>query len=60
MSHGMVIVVQKPPVPPQFITLDVDDTADIVHGHQQMSLSTRIRTRCFAPIHIYDADTGHY
>ena len=36
------------PAPPAAITLDVDDTCDRVHGHQQLSLSNaRYDTRCF-------------
>jgi hypothetical protein len=46
--------------PPKAITLDIDDTADTVHGHQQLSLfNAHYDERCFLPIHIYDADTGH-
>ena len=42
------------------ITLDIDDTADTVHGHQQLSLfNAHYDERCFLPIHVYDADTGH-
>jgi hypothetical protein len=45
---------------PKSITLDIDDTADIVHGHQQLSLfNAHYDERCFLPIHVYDADTGH-
>ena len=45
---------------PSRITLDIDDTADTVHGHQQLSLfNAHYDERCFLPIHIYDADTGH-
>ena len=45
--------------PPQSITLDIDDTADTVHGHQQLSLfNAHYDERCFLPIHIYDADSG--
>jgi hypothetical protein len=48
------------PVPPKAITLDIDDTADTVHGHQQLSLfNARYDERCFLPIHVYDAATGH-
>src|SRR5450755_4286961 len=33
---------------------------DTVHGHQQMSLfNAHYDERCFLPIHVYDADTGH-
>jgi hypothetical protein len=46
--------------PPKAIMLDIDDTADTVHGHQQLSLfNAHYDERCFLPIHIYDADTGH-
>lgn len=42
------------------ITLDIDDTTDTVHGHQQLSLfNTHYNERCFLPIHVYDAGTGH-
>jgi hypothetical protein len=45
---------------PKAITLDIDDTADTVHGHQQMSLfNAHYDEHCFLPIHVYDADTGH-
>src|ERR1700676_1826966 len=45
---------------PKSITLDIDDTADTVHGHQQLSLfNAHYDERCFLPIHVYDADTGH-
>jgi hypothetical protein len=48
------------PRAPRAITLDIDDTADTVHGHQQLSLfNAHYDERCFLPIHIYDADTGH-
>jgi len=46
--------------PPKSIMLDIDDTADTVHGHQQLSLfNAHYDERCFLPIHIYDAATGH-
>jgi hypothetical protein len=45
--------------PPAAITLDIDDTPDAVHGHQQLSLfNAHYDTRCFLPMHIYDAATG--
>jgi hypothetical protein len=44
---------------PKSITLDIDDTADTVHGHQQLSLfNAHYDERCFLPIHVYDVDTG--
>ena len=46
--------------PPKAITLDIDDTADTVHGHQQLSLfNAHHDERCFMPIHVDDADSGH-
>jgi Transposase DDE domain group 1 len=46
--------------PPKAITLDIDDTADTVHGHQQLSLfNAHYDEHCFLPIHVYDAQTGH-
>jgi hypothetical protein len=61
MSRGMVdLWCQSHPQAPKTITLDIDDTADIVHGHQQLSFfNAHQDERCFAPIHIYDAATGH-
>ena len=60
MSRGMVdFWCQSHPHPPKGIVLDIDDTADTVHGHQQMSLfNAHYDERCFLPIHIYDAETG--
>ena len=46
--------------PPKAITFDIDDTADTGHGHQQLSLfNAHYDGRCFLPIHVYDAATGH-
>jgi hypothetical protein len=46
--------------PPKAITLDIDDSADTVHGHQQLSLfNAHHDERCFLPIHVYDAASGH-
>jgi len=45
--------------PPSSITLDIDDTLDVVHGHQQLSLfNAHYDERCFLPIHVYDTATG--
>ena len=42
--------------PPETVTLDIDDTLDVVHGHQQLSLfNAHYDERCFLPIHVYDA-----
>jgi hypothetical protein len=61
MTHGMVDLWCKSySRPPKAITLDIDDTADTVHGHQQLSLfNAHYDERCYLPIHVYDADTGH-
>jgi Transposase DDE domain group 1 len=46
--------------PPKAITLDIDDTADTVYDHQQLSLfNAHYYERCFMPVHVCDADTGH-
>ena len=45
--------------PPTAVTLDIDDTLDVVHGHQQLSLfNAHYDERCFLPIHIYDTATS--
>jgi hypothetical protein len=45
--------------PPASVTLDIDDTLDVVHGHQQLSLfNAHYDERCFLPIHIYDTAAG--
>ena len=55
------------PTPPAAITLDIDDTCDPGHGHQQLSLfhahydthyDTRYDTRCFLPVHVYHVASG--
>jgi hypothetical protein len=44
---------------PRRITLDIDDTGDRVHGGQQLALFNAYHdSRCFQPIHIYEAATG--
>jgi DDE family transposase len=45
--------------PPRSVLLDIDDTVDVVHGHQQLAQwNAHYDERCFLPIHIYDAATG--
>ena len=45
--------------PPAAITLDIDDTCDPVHGHQQLSLfNAHYDTRCFLPVHVYHVESG--
>ncbi|MBT3770588.1 MAG: IS1380 family transposase [Rhodospirillaceae bacterium] len=44
---------------PVRIVLDIDDTADRVHGGQQLALfNAHYDDYCFQPIHIYDAASG--
>ena len=45
--------------PPEAIVLDIDDTVDVVHGHQQLSLfNAHHDERRFLPIHVYDTATS--
>ena len=45
--------------PPAKVTLDIDDTVDVVHGAQRLSLfNTHHGERCFLPIHVYDTATA--
>ena len=47
------------PTPPAAVTLDIDDTCDVVHGYQQLSFwNGHHGERCFMPIHVYDTATG--
>ena len=42
---------------PSRVTLDIDDTCDVAHGHQQLSLfNAHYDERCFLPIHVYDTE----
>ena len=42
---------------PEAVTLDIDDSCDVVHGCQQLSLfNAYYDERCFLPIHIYDTE----
>jgi hypothetical protein len=39
---------------PSAVTLDIDDTVDVVHGRQQLSLfNAHYDEHCFLPIHVY-------
>ena len=43
--------------PPDAVILDIDDSVDVVHGNQQLSLfNAYYDERCFLPIHIYDTE----
>ncbi len=42
---------------PASVILDIDDTCDVAHGHQQLSLfNAHYDERCFLPIHVYDTE----
>lgn len=44
---------------PEAVILDIDDTDDEVHGHQQLSLfNGYYDEHCFMPLHIYEGQTG--
>ncbi len=44
---------------PRRLVLDIDDTEDKVHGQQQLALfNAHYDSRCFLPIHIYEAISG--
>jgi hypothetical protein len=46
-------------VAPAAVTLDIDDTVDVVHGYQQLALfNAHYNERCFQPIHVYDTATS--
>jgi len=41
------------------VVLDIDDTVDVVHGHQHWrKWNAYYDERCFLPIHVYDTATG--
>lgn len=42
---------------PASVILDIDDSCDVAHGHQQLSLfNAHYDERCFLPIHVYDTE----
>lgn len=44
---------------PKAVTLDIDDTVDVVYGKQQLSLfNAHDDAYCFKPLHVYDAATS--
>ena len=60
LTYAMVdIYCASYPRPPAAVTLDIDDTVDVVHGHQQLALfNAHHDERCFLPIHVYDTATS--
>src|SRR6202051_4563159 len=42
---------------PRSVILDIDDSCDVAHGHQQLSLfNAHYDECCFLPIHVYDTE----
>jgi hypothetical protein len=60
MSYALIdIYCASYALPPREITLDIDDTVDVVHGTQQLSLfNSHYGERCFLPMHVYETATG--
>jgi hypothetical protein len=60
MTYAMIdIYCSSYPRPPAAVTLDIDDTVDVVHGHQQLALfNAYYDERCFLPIHVYETATS--
>ena len=59
MSAMVGIYCASYPAEPKAVTLDIDDTCDVAHGHQQLSFwNGHYGERCFLPIHVYDTATG--
>jgi hypothetical protein len=57
MGHAMIdLYCRSYAKPPATVTLDIDDTCDVVHGNQQLALfNAHYDERCFLPIDVYDA-----
>jgi Transposase DDE domain group 1 len=57
MTYAMSV--RQLPRPPVALTLDIDDTVDVVHGHQQLS---SFKSHCdegrLLPIHVYETATS--
>jgi hypothetical protein len=59
MSAMVAVFCASYRVEPTAVTLDIDDTCDVVHGTQQLSFwNGHYGERCFLPIHVYDTATG--
>ena len=47
------------PKPPKKIILDIDDTEDITHGAQQLTLFNAYhKEHCYMPLHLYEGHSG--
>ena len=60
MSYAMIdVYCASHARPPREVTLDIDDTVNVVHGAQQLSLfNTHYRERCFLPMHVHETATA--
>jgi hypothetical protein len=55
----MDVFIQSYSKPPEAIILDIDDTDDLTHGHQQLTLFNAYHgDYCYMPIHIYEGKSG--
>jgi hypothetical protein len=53
------VFIQSYSEPPEGILLDIDDTDDLTHGHQQLTLFNAYHgDYCYMPIHIYEGRSG--
>jgi hypothetical protein len=53
------VFIQSYSKPPEGIILDIDDTDDLTHGHQQLTLYNAYHgDYCYMPIHIYEGRSG--
>ena len=53
------VFIDSYPEPPEGIILDIDDTDDLTHGHQQLALFNAYHgDYCYMPIHIYEGKSG--
>jgi hypothetical protein len=60
IAQGLVdIFIDSYDRPPKGIILDIDDTDDPTHGHQQLSLFNAYHDcYCYMPLHIYEGKSG--
>ena len=53
------VFIQSYSEPPEGIILDIDDTDDLTHGRQQLTLFNAYHGNyCYMPIHIYEGKSG--
>ncbi len=52
-------VLRHDPALPKAVTLDIDESVNVVHGAQQLSFwNGHYGERCFLPVHVYDTASG--